>query len=108
HASGHTVSHGEAVAMGLVAASNLSARQGYCPKHLQPTIETVLANAGLPCRIPASISSAEILTAIQRDKKRRGERLRVILLRDVGDIFVAENVPLAAIQATLTALRTPA
>jgi 3-dehydroquinate synthetase len=44
---------------------------------------------------------------MQRDKKRRGERLRVILLRDIGDVFVADGVPLAAISETLEALTIP-
>jgi 3-dehydroquinate synthase len=107
HASDHAVSHGEAVAMGLVAAASLSARQGHCQKGLQEEVEIILGDAGLPCRIPAIASPADILKAMQRDKKRRGERLRVILLRDIGDVFVADGVPLAAISETLEALTIP-
>ncbi len=107
HASDHALSHGEAVAMGLVAAANLSARQGHCPTALQEKVETILSDAGLPCRIPIIASPANILKAMQRDKKRRGERLRVILIRDIGDVFVADGVPLAAISETLEALTIP-
>jgi 3-dehydroquinate synthase len=106
HASDHSVSHGEAVAMGLVAAANLSARLGYCAKELQAEIEKVLTDAGLPGRIPAEAAPKRILSALQRDKKRRGERLRVVLMRAIGDVFVADDVPRAALAQTLEALTT--
>jgi len=104
HASDHTLSHGEAVAMGLVAAANLSARQGHCATDLQETVETVLGDAGLPSRIPASVSPDDILNAMQRDKKRRGERLHMVLLKDIGDVFVADGVSRSAIRETLSEL----
>jgi shikimate kinase / 3-dehydroquinate synthase len=108
HASDHAVSHGEAVAMGLVAAANLSARLGHCGDDLQATVETVLADAGLPCRIPATLPPARIFEAMQRDKKKRGPRLHLILLRSVGNAFVSAGVPAAAISETLAALTTRA
>jgi shikimate kinase / 3-dehydroquinate synthase len=104
HASDHTVSHGEAVAMGLVAAANLSARQGHCAEDLQEAVETVLAEAGLPCRIPAAVQPLRILEAMQHDKKKRGPQLHLILLRGVGDAFVAEGVSPSVISETLDAL----
>jgi 3-dehydroquinate synthetase len=90
--------------MGLVAAANLSHRQGLCGKELQAEIEKVLTDAGLPCRIPAEAAPERVLTAIQRDKKRRGERLRVVLMRAIGDVFVADDVPRTALAQTLEAL----
>ena len=40
--TGHSLRHGEAVAMGLVAAINLSVRLGHCPADLQHRIEAIL------------------------------------------------------------------
>jgi 3-dehydroquinate synthase len=90
--------------MGLVAAVNLSARLGHCDGDLQATVETVLADADLPRRIPASLPPDKILAAMQHDKKKRGSRLRLILLKGIGDAFVAEGVPPAAISETLAAV----
>lgn len=104
HASDHRTSHGEAVAMGLVAAANLSARLGHCGQELQATVETILTDADLPCRIPAAAQPDKIIKAIQHDKKKRGRQLHLILLRGVGDAFVAEGVSPAAISETLAAL----
>jgi 3-dehydroquinate synthase len=104
HATDHSIRHGEAVAMGLVAAANLSTRLGYCAKELQAEIEKVLTDAGLPCRIPAEAVPERVLTAIERDKKRRGERLRVVLMREIGDVFVADDVPRTAMALTLEEL----
>jgi shikimate kinase / 3-dehydroquinate synthase len=104
HASGHTTSHGEAVAVGLVAAANLSARLGHCGEDLQATVETVLTGADLPCRIPAAAEPDKILEAMQHDKKKRGPLLHMILLRGAGDAFVAEGVAPAAISETLADL----
>jgi 3-dehydroquinate synthetase len=106
HASDHSVSHGAAVAMGLVAAANLSARLGHCAKELQMEIERVLTDAGLPCRIPPEAPPERVLTAVRRDKKRRGDRLRVVLMRGIGEVFVADDVPRAALTQTLEALTT--
>jgi 3-dehydroquinate synthase len=104
HASDHGVRHGEAVAMGLVAAANLSSRLGYCAQGLQAGIEAVLTDAGLPCRIPAEAAPERVLAAILRDKKRQGDRLRLVLMREIGEVFVADDVPRTALTHTLEAL----
>lgn len=103
-ASDHTVRHGEAVAMGLVAAANLSFRLGHCPASLQEDVENVLTASGLPCRIPAIADKHKVLKAMRRDKKRRGERLHFVLMRAIGDVFVVEGVAQSAVLETLEAV----
>ncbi len=100
-ASGHAVRHGEAVAMGLMAAANLSCRLGYCSNDLEQEIGTVLDSAGLPVRIPAAVDSDKITEAIRRDKKRTKGKLKFILMRGIGDVFIAEDIPKDAVTATL-------
>lgn len=100
-ASNHNVRHGEAVAMGLVASSNLSARLGYCEHNLQQKVEMVLTRSGLPVRIPAMVNTQNIIKAIHRDKKRSGDRLHFVLMRDVGDVFIEEGVSQATVVETL-------
>jgi shikimate kinase / 3-dehydroquinate synthase len=93
--------HGEAVAMGLVAAANLSARLGHCPMALQKRIELALNKMGLPTRIPKHLSPESLLKAMDSDKKRLAGQLRFVLLREVGQAFVTDAVPDLAVLATL-------
>jgi 3-dehydroquinate synthase len=99
--SGYKVRHGEAVAMGLVAAANLSARLGYCSFALQERITLALSKVGLPTRIPKSLAPESLLKAMGSDKKRVAGQLRFVLLREVGQAFVTDAVPEAALLATL-------
>jgi shikimate kinase / 3-dehydroquinate synthase len=103
--SGYAVRHGEGVAMGLVAAANLSARLGYCPAALQERIEAVLHNVALPSRIPANLPPQALYQAMGHDKKKAAGALRFVLLRDVGDVFVADGVGETAVLATLHAMQ---
>jgi 3-dehydroquinate synthase len=103
--SGYRVRHGEGVAMGLVAAANLSARLGHCDAALQSRIETVLHAQNLPIRIPAEFEPKAIYQAMFSDKKKAAGKLRFILLRDVGDVFVTGDVTETAVLATLTAVQ---
>ena len=104
-ASGHGLRHGEAVAMGLIASVNLSCRLGFCRATLQQEVEQVLINSGLPVKIPAHLDTGKIIKAIHRDKKRKGEQIRFILVRDIGDVFISEDTPEKEVIATLESIK---
>lgn len=80
-ASGYRVTHGEAVAIGLVFASALSETLGLAPRSLRIDIERLLARARLPIRARLT---REVWTYLQRDKKARAGKVRWILPRRVG------------------------
>ena len=103
--SGYAIRHGEAVAIGLVAAAHLSAALGYCNSALQWRIERMLTRFWLPTRIPPELSPHDLLLAMGSDKKRAGGRLRFILIREPGDVFVTASAPESAVLDTLAALR---
>ncbi len=103
--SGYWVRHGEGVAMGLVAAANLSARLGFCDPALQNRIEAVLQAQGLPSRIPAEFEPTAVYQAMFTDKKKAAGKLRFVLLRDVGNVFVTGDVAETAVLASLTAVQ---
>ncbi len=102
--SSHRIGHGEAVAMGLVAAANLSVRLGCCSAALQERIESALTHVGLPHRIPADLDIDRLFHAMGSDKKKKAGRLRIVLLREIGDVFVTDDVPDTALHETLKAL----
>ena len=103
--SGYAIRHGEGVALGLVAAANLSARLGHCAPDLQSKIEVVLTRLNLPTRTPAYLPPAALYQAMGRDKKKVAGRLRFVLLRGVGDVFVADEVAETAVLATLESVK---
>lgn len=105
--SHYGISHGYAVAMGLVAAVNLSAQLHHCDLALQARLVRLLERLYLPTRIPGHLQPDELLTAMGSDKKKLGGRLRFVLLRDVGDIFVTADVPTAVVLQTLQELKAP-
>ncbi|WP_167506094.1 3-dehydroquinate synthase [Desulfosediminicola flagellatus] len=98
--SGYSICHGKAVAMGMVAAANLSARLGHCSADLQESIEEKLKKVNLPIRIPY-LSSQLLLKAMENDKKRVGDIIRFVIPSRIGQVFVADDVDQPAILATL-------
>lgn len=99
--TGHKVRHGEAVAMGLAAAADLSFRLGYCAEGLKERIDAVLNNVGLPNRLPTDLAPEAILNAMSQNKKKLAQSLRLVLPVKIGEVFIANDVPSAAILKTL-------
>ncbi len=103
--SGYAVRHGEAVAMGLAAAAHLSAALDECSPSLPKLVEMVLTRLGLPIHIPPSLDPAALFAAMASDKKKKAGRLRFVLIRDIGDVFVRDDVPPAAVMTALEAVQ---
>jgi len=98
--SGFRLRHGEAVAIGLVAAARIAARLDRAAPTLAGRIEAALSAWGLPVRCPAH-SVAAIWAALTHDKKRRGRTLRWILPRAIGQVEIASAVPEAVVRSVL-------
>jgi 3-dehydroquinate synthase len=103
-ASDGAINHGEAVAMGLVAAARLSHRKGHASSDLVDRVEAVVGHIGLSAKTPPSIKARDILEGMRHDKKRRQSRLRFVLLRDVGDPFISDDVDDSEILAVLDSM----
>lgn len=76
--------HGEAVAIGLIAATHLSARLGLVDSQLEAQVAAVLSAHGLPIRLAQPLDRRALDAATQRDKKVRAGRLRFVVLEGVG------------------------
>jgi shikimate kinase/3-dehydroquinate synthase len=105
--SNFSVPHGQAVAIGLVAAATLSANLGYCSPELPERITDLLTHLNLPVQIPAGLSGDALLSAMQADKKMAAGKLNFVLLREVGDVFVTDDVPEPAVRSILGQLMEP-
>jgi 3-dehydroquinate synthase len=94
--------HGEAVAWGLGRALDLGVRLGLTGRGLVSRVMKLLRGYGYSLETPRGISAGRLLEAMRADKKKRRNRLRLVLLRDVGEAEVREAED-EAILATLEA-----
>jgi 3-dehydroquinate synthase len=92
--------HGEAVAIGLVAAGRLSQRLGHISAADAARIERVVAAHQLPVRLRAPLPLTALLAAMGRDKKVRGGAPRFVVLRALGDAALQGGVDPALVEAS--------
>ncbi|WP_026872669.1 3-dehydroquinate synthase [Inquilinus limosus] len=100
---GDALLHGEAVAIGMVMAFDLSVRLGLCPAADRDRLARHLEAVGLPTR-PArdrAWSVDALLHHMTRDKKVRDGRMTFILVRGLGQAFVTSEVPAEPVAAVL-------
>lgn len=99
--------HGEAISLGIVAACRLSVEKSGLPEKEAQRVVDTLAQYELPLHLPDDIPTATILSALRKDKKFREGAIRFILLRKLGEAYVAENVRESDIIRAIEALRIP-
>lgn len=101
--------HGEAVAIGLGLAFDLSQRLGLCAQEHPGRVRAHLRAMGMMAEvrdISGELASTEALIAMMgQDKKVKDGRLRFILAHDIGRTFVADDVPLDAVRDVIEASR---
>lgn len=94
--------HGEAVAIGMVQAADLSARLGMLGAEDARRIRTLLERFGLPV-IPPSLAPEAMLDAMGMDKKVVDGTLRLVVARRLGEAYVTADVPRKTLLETLSA-----
>jgi 3-dehydroquinate synthase len=97
--------HGEAVAIGLVMAFDLSAQLGLCSSEDAARVERHLGAVGLPTE-PTAIegrtwNSERLLDHMRRDKKVQDGRITFVLARGIGQAFLARDVDLREVSGLL-------
>ena len=104
---GDTLLHGEAVAIGMVMAFELSTRLGLCPPVDTARAIHHLAAVGLPTQLAAVARSSwnveRLIDHMRHDKKVSGGRISFVLVRGIGRAFVARDVPLDEVRNLLGA-----
>jgi 3-dehydroquinate synthase len=93
--------HGEAVAVGMVMATDMSARLGLIEPALAELIIRLIEQSGLPIRVPDEMTVESFMTAIYRDKKVDAGTLRLVLVRALGDGFLTAEFDPAVLKDTL-------
>ena len=96
--------HGEAVALGAIAAAEMSLMLGHCDDTMPVRIRRVIERLGLPTA--HAFDAAGAYAAMATDKKRRGRSLRFVIPMRVGRVTIIEDVPEATVLAALTTIQT--
>ena len=104
-ASGYSkrYSHGEAIAIGMVAAARISCRLGKFPRADSDRIEALIKRIGLPTRI-VGLKLRDIYEAHLHDKKFTGGQTRFVLPTRIGNSRVVKNVAPSVIKTVLEGL----
>ena len=92
--------HGEAVAAGIVLAAELSRRLGWIGSRDVDRIADILSRARLPVAAP-DLGVGRYLELMEHDKKVEGGKIRFVLLKSIGEAFVTDDVPDAALSDIL-------
>jgi len=105
---GDALLHGEAVAMGMRLAFDLSAELGICPAAAAQRVRRHYADIGLPLELKQIANGRRfapeaLLGHMSKDKKVRDGRITLILARDIGEAFISRDVERATLQSYLAA-----
>lgn len=93
--------HGEAVAAGMCMAADLSVRLGWLTEADRRRAADLISTAGLPTGLPPGLERQQLLNLMASDKKALAGRMRLVLLRAVGDAVVTAEFDDASLRATL-------
>lgn len=87
-----SISHGEAVGIGMAAAARLAATLGMLPENEAGRINSLIKRAGLPVDVPPELSPDDIIASMRRDKKALAGRLTLVLPVGIGRVVIKRDV----------------
>lgn len=95
-----SLTHGEGVSLGCVAALYLSHKRGYLSKEECQQTERLFQEYGLPIRM-RTMQAEAVLEAMKHDKKMDGTSIRFILLENLGHAVIDRNVSVSELNDAL-------
>lgn len=99
------VNHGEAVAIGMVAAGEIAAQLGMWQKEDTQRQNALIEKAGLPTKLPAGVDIEGIIDSLQNDKKVKDGKVRFILPTQIGVVTITDEVPSDTIRQVLQGMQ---
>jgi 3-dehydroquinate synthase len=95
--------HGEVVAAGMVLAARLSAQRGWLEAGAVDGLVDWLESMSLPTSPPPDMPVGTWMSHMARDKKVVNGRIRLVLLRQIGEACICDDVSTAELEAFLEA-----
>jgi len=102
--SNYAMSHGESVAVGMVAASRLAQKLGMIDETSVARIVTLIERAGLPTSGAPADTNA-LVESMKFDKKVHGGKLRLILPDRIGNVVIRDDVPVEAVRDAIKSVQ---
>lgn len=96
--------HGEAVAIGMVLACELSVDLGWLAPSVLVGAKRLIQLAGLPVAVPSAMSKAAFLQHMGLDKKVLDGRIRLVLLQACGKAIITSDFDQALLERQLDRL----
>jgi 3-dehydroquinate synthase len=91
------ISHGQAVAIGMMVSSGIASEIGILENTSVVRIRKLLKRAGLMTRMP-KIELSQVLETMTHDKKVMEGKIRFILPRTIGEVFMTDDVNMKIIE----------
>ena len=95
--------HGEAVAVGMVMAADLSRRLNLLSAYQASQVEQIIKRTGLPVLPPVGMSTTDFLETMSLDKKVQGKTIRIIVLDGIGKAEIKDDYDFTELKNTLDA-----
>ena len=93
--------HGEAVATGMVMATDLSLRQGWIDPGVKQRTINILKNCSLPVKSPEEMTIDKYMNAMAIDKKAIDGNIKFVLLETLGKAVVTSDYNPELLKQTL-------
>jgi len=90
--SGYALSHGEGVALGMIAAAKLSMKMHYLSENELTRVENMIGQAGLPTRVESVLDSQAVINRLKTDKKKKDDVVHFVLIKKIGMPFVNSSI----------------
>jgi 3-dehydroquinate synthase len=98
-----TFSHGEAVALGMISACEISVHLNLMAQDISDRIETLLKELGFGTKIP-TIPIEKLLIPMESDKKVKNGKIRFILASEIGKTETRNDVPRELVKSAIQSL----
>ena len=95
--------HGEAVAIGMIASGRIAVKMGYFPLASFLKLENLLKKVGLPTTFK-EIDKEKFWQALFLDKKVKEGRINFVLLKGIGEAFLTPDVPTSIVRKVIEGL----
>ncbi len=98
------ISHGEAVALGMIQAAYLSKYMNLCSPEDVGNIKSIIKLYGLPLKTSFNIKS--LMNYLEHDKKFTKGKIRMVLISEIGKALVKNNIPKRIIKESMQHIAT--
>lgn len=95
------VSHGQSVAIGMMTAALIASEMGVFENSDVVRIRKLLRRAGLMTKMP-KVELGRVMSAMTHDKKVAGGKIKFVLPRAIGDVFVTDDVNMTLVEKILS------